>query len=50
MKMPNKIINKVITSVVKKSLMCNANSTTSMIYYQPKAPATLKNFSKINKE
>lgn len=50
MKMPNKMINKVITSVVKKSLMSNANSTTSMIYYQPKAPAALKKFSKINKE
>ncbi len=39
---------KIIKSAVKISLKCGANSTTSIFCYQPKAPAALKKFSKIN--
>lgn len=38
-----KILKKGITT----SLKSNANSTTCGMFYQPKAPATLKKFSKV---
>jgi|GEM_PF-257304 cyclic lactone autoinducer peptide len=34
-------------AVVEKSIALDANSTTCMIVYQPKAPAALKKFSKV---
>lgn len=40
------------TNIVKKqietALKLNANNTSSSVIYQPKAPADLKKFSKIN--
>lgn len=48
MKSSKKIYSNILKSIVKRALQNNANSTTSMIYYQPKTPATLKRFSKID--
>lgn len=44
------IIEKMFGVMIERSLLSDANRTTSMIYYQPKAPITLKKFCKINKE
>lgn len=41
---------KLVKKVVNHSLRRDANNTSCLFIYQPKAPATLKNFSKINKE
>lgn len=38
---------KLVKSVAEKTFTMDANSTSCMIFYQPKAPATLKKFSKI---
>lgn len=40
---------KLIKKLVNNSLKVDANNTTCITIYQPKAPAALKNFSKINK-
>lgn len=48
-----KILNgsaKLIKKMANHSLKADANNTTCITIYQPKAPAALKNFSKINKE
>lgn len=45
----DKMISKVVKSLVNSALKSNANSTTSLMTYQPKAPKSLKNFSKIDK-
>lgn len=50
MKLSKKVINKIIKGVIQKSLNSSANSTSSMIYYQPKAPKLLKQFSKIDND
>lgn len=41
---------KFIKKLANHSLKVDANNTTCLTIYQPKAPAALKNFSKINKE
>ncbi len=41
---------KLIKKLANHSLKVDANNTTCLAVYQPKAPAALKNFSKINKE
>lgn len=41
---------ELIKKMANHSLKVDANNTTCLAVYQPKAPATLKNFSKINKE
>ncbi len=41
---------KLVKKVVGHSLRVDANNTTCLSIYQPKAPAALKSFSKINKE
>ncbi len=38
-----------IKKIAEHSLRVDANNLTSLWVYQPKVPATLKNFSKINK-
>ena len=48
MKSQKKNFTKLMKTVVEKSLTRDANSTTCMAVYQPKAPAALKKFSKIN--
>lgn len=40
-------INSKVKKVVEATLKSNANSTTCYNIYQPKAPKTLKKFSKI---
>ncbi len=50
MKSQKKIFAKAIKTVVEKSIIRDANSTSCMIYHQPKAPATLKKFSKIDND
>lgn len=49
MKSKNGHSNKLKT-VVEKFLKADANSTTCMIVYQPKAPKMLKKFSKIEND
>lgn len=48
MKSQKKFFTKAIKAMAEKSLKSDANSTTCMAVYQPKAPATLKKFSKID--
>lgn len=48
MKVKKKIFTKVIKTITEKSLAHDANSTTCMAVYQPKAPKSLKKFSKID--
>ena len=40
----------ILKKVAEKTLSDSANSTSCMIYYQPKAPEALKNFSKIEND
>lgn len=42
--------SKIIKKVVENSLKLNANSTTCMAVYQPKAPDALKKFSKVEND
>ena len=48
MKSRKRIFAKVIKVITEKSLEHDANSTTCMAVYQPKAPESLKRFSKID--
>lgn len=50
MKSQKKIFTKVMKIAAEKSLTRDANSTSCMILHQPKAPASLKNFSKIDND
>lgn len=40
----------LIKKAVSRSCKVDANSTTCLSIYQPKVPAALKGFSKVNKE
>lgn len=42
-----KTCSKMVKAIVEKVVRIDANSTTCMIVYQPKAPAMLKKFSKV---
>ncbi len=46
----NNAIAKVVKFAVSKSINRAANSTGSMIYYQPKAPRDLKKFSRVEND
>ncbi len=48
--MKSNICLKAIKKVVNDSLKADANSTSCIIFYQPKAPAELKKFSKIDND
>ncbi len=48
MKSMKEISKKAVASLVKKNLEAAANSTTCVVAYQPKAPAELKKFSKVD--
>lgn len=50
MKSQKKIIANLIKTAAEKSLTRNANSTTCMAVYQPKAPASLRKFSKVEND
>lgn len=39
-----------IKKVVENSLSANANSTSSIMFYQPKTPYALRKFSKIEND
>jgi cyclic lactone autoinducer peptide len=41
---------KILKKMVSNSLIFDANSATCLYIHQPKVPADLKKFSKINKE
>ncbi len=45
-----KLSAKLIKKVITQSLRVDANNTSCIIIYQPNVPATLKKFSKIEKE
>ena len=45
-----KICTKMVKSIVEKVIRVDANSTTCMIVYQPKAPAMLKKFIKVEND
>lgn len=46
----NDAFTKAVKSMVEKFVRVDANSTTCMIVYQPKAPEALKRFSKIEND
>lgn len=50
MKSQKKIFTKAMKAIAEKSLTRDANSTTCIAVYQPKAPAFLKKFSKIDND
>lgn len=50
MKSQRKTYSKFIKKVVENSLKRDANSTSCMILHQPKAPAALKKFSKVEND
>ena len=50
MKTQNKKHSKLLKAIANNSLKIDANSTTCMAVYQPKAPASLKKFSKIDND
>lgn len=50
MKSQNKLsatLTKAVKAVAEKTLTADANSTTCILLHQPKAPESLKKFSKI---
>ena len=47
MKSLKKSYSSIMKSIVEKALQNDANSTSCIIYYQPKAPTILKKFSKV---
>lgn len=49
MKKINSVVAGLAKSSAEKALKRDANSTTCWAIYQPKAPAGLKKFSKIDK-
>lgn len=46
----NKSAKKFMKSIVEKQASHAANSTTCIALYQPKAPAALKKFSKVEND
>lgn len=44
----NKNVKMLMKNIIEKQAKLSANSTTCIALYQPKVPATLKKFSKIN--
>lgn len=42
--------SSILKHIVDRTLRIDANSTTCMIYHQPKAPSELKKFSKIEND
>lgn len=50
MKNQKKLIKKAINIVVGSSLRNDANRTSCMAIYQPKAPANLKKYSKMEND
>lgn len=42
------LAKRSVKAIAENSAKRNANNTTSGVLYQPKAPKSLKNFSKVN--
>lgn len=45
-----KTCSEMVKTIIEKFVKVDANSTTCMIVYQPKVPAMLKKFSKIEND
>lgn len=41
---------EIFKKIIEKSSSISANTTTCGVFYQPKAPATLKKFSKVEND
>ena len=50
MKTQKKEHTKIVKTIVEKFVRVDANSTTCMAVYQPKAPEMLKKFGKIDND
>ena len=50
MRSQKKIYSNIIKKIATGCLSVEANSTSCIMLYQPKAPATLKKFSKIEND
>jgi cyclic lactone autoinducer peptide len=50
MKSQKKNYSSIIKTIVEKTVRVDANSTTCIAVYQPKAPAALKKFSKVEND
>lgn len=46
----SKISSKIMETMVEKFVKADANSTTCIVLHQPKAPAMLKKFSKVEND
>lgn len=46
----NKNVKKLMKNIIEKQVEISANSTTCVVAYQPKAPAALKDFSKVEND
>ncbi len=47
---PKKDHSNIMKTIIEKFVRVDANSTTCMAVYQPKAPTMLKKFSKIEND
>lgn len=50
MKFQRSTITKIVKNAIEKSFVRDANCTSCIVYYQPKAPASIKKFSKVNND
>lgn len=50
MKKVNKKLLCAVKKVAESALVGSANSTSSVFYYQPKAPNNLRKFSKVDND
>lgn len=50
MKSQKKNYSSIIKTIVEKTVRVDANSTTCIAVYQPKAPTALKKFSKVEND
>lgn len=46
----SKISSKMVKTMVEKFVKADVNSTTCMVFHQPKAPTLLKKFSKVEND
>ena len=50
MKFQKKNYSNIVKTIVEKAVRVDANNITCIAVYQPKAPATLKKFSKVEND
>lgn len=46
----NKSMKKLVKNIVEKEVGISANSTTCVVLYQPKTPAALNKFNKVEND